>query len=182
MNEATIRRQNRRSLVILFAIGLVPVFIAFVVFFYFPQLMPTATTNKGELIAPPVQADALGLDEFTGDWVLIIPVGSSCGTECEERLYLARQVNTALGRESSRVKRLVLWTSGAGANNGVLDQYPDIETAFVPETKLENALGSAERIYLMDPLGNIFMFYTLDKAGKPMLEDIKHLLKISSIG
>jgi hypothetical protein len=34
----------------------------------------------------------------------------------------------------------------------------------------------------MDPNGNIMMFYTLDKAGKLMLKDVKHLLKASNIG
>lgn len=182
MNEEAIRSQNRRSLVILFAIGLVPVFIAFVVFFYFPQLMPTGTTNKGELITPPVQAEALGIGGLTGEWMLIIPVGSICGAECEERLYLARQVNTALGRESSRVKRMVVWTAGERAVTSVLEQYPDLETSVISAAKFESTLGSQDRIYLMDPLGNIIMFYTIDKAGKPMLEDIKHLLKISNIG
>ena len=37
-------------------------------------------------------------------------------------------------------------------------------------------------ILLMDPNGNIMMFYTLDKAGKLMLKDVKHLLKASNIG
>lgn len=182
MNDAAIRTQNRRSLIILFAIGLVPVFVAFVVFFFFPQLMPTGTTNKGDLITPPVQAEALSLEAFTGDWILIVPVGATCGDECEERLYLARQVNVALGRESARVKRMVLWTSGQGAIAKVLEDYPNIESGFVSEQTLRDNLGTPDKIYLMDPLGNIFMSYTVEKAGKPMLEDIKHLLKISNIG
>jgi cytochrome oxidase Cu insertion factor (SCO1/SenC/PrrC family) len=182
MNETTTISQNRRSLVVLFAIGFVPVIIAWVVFFYFPQLMPTGTTNEGELITPPVQAETLGLAGQTGEWTLILPIGANCNEDCQERLYLARQVNVALGKEAPRVHRLALWTNGMGPAAEVLGEYPELESLPVDGSLVASTLGDLNRIYLMDPLGNIFMVYSVDKAGKPMLKDIKHLLKISNIG
>ncbi len=181
MNEEVIQAKNRRSLVILFAIGFVPLIIAWVVFFYFPQLMPSGTTNEGELIAPPVSATDVGLTGQTGEWTLILPVGATCNADCEERLYLARQVNTALGKEAPRVKRLALLTEGMAPAGKIQAEYPDLSTLPVERSDLQR-LGDLNRIYLMDPLGNIFMVYTIEKAGKPMLKDIKHLLKISNIG
>ncbi|MCZ6503668.1 MAG: hypothetical protein O6945_14285, partial [Gammaproteobacteria bacterium] len=37
-------------------------------------------------------------------------------------------------------------------------------------------------VFLMDPNGNIMMYYLSWQGGKPMLEDLKHLLKVSTIG
>ncbi len=181
MNQEVATVQNRRSLVILFAIGFVPLIVAWVVFFYFPQLMPSGTTNEGELITPPVNGTEIGLESQLGDWTLIVPVGAICDADCEERLYLARQVNTALGKEAPRVKRLALWTDGMAPATKIQAEYPNIGSLPVDRGNL-GKLGDLNRIYLMDPLGNIFMVYTIEKAGKPMLKDIKHLLKISNIG
>lgn len=179
---AETRTKNRRSLVALFSIGLVPFFVAWIVFFFFPQLMPTGTTNEGDLISPPVQAAELGLGGQIGEWTLILPIAATCDEACEQRLYLARQVNTALGREAPRVHRLVLWTNGLAPAEQVLAEYPKLESMPIDAAVVAEKLGATDRIYLMDPLGNIFMVYTVDIAGKPMLKDLKHLLKISNIG
>jgi hypothetical protein len=41
---------------------------------------------------------------------------------------------------------------------------------------------NSERIYVIDPLGNLMMFYAADTKPKGMLEDMKRLLRLSSIG
>ncbi len=47
----------------------------------------------------------------------------------------------------------------------------------------ENAgAARAPRVYLIDPLGNLMMFYAADAKPKGMLEDLKRLLRLSSIG
>jgi hypothetical protein len=61
-------------------------------------------------------------------------------------------------------------------------QYPDLEPVQVDAALFAKALPRDDVIYLMDPLGNILMFYENEKAGKQMLKDIKHLLKISKMG
>jgi hypothetical protein len=40
----------------------------------------------------------------------------------------------------------------------------------------------APRVYLIDPLGNLMMSYAADVKSKGMLEDMKRLLRLSSIG
>jgi cytochrome oxidase Cu insertion factor (SCO1/SenC/PrrC family) len=37
-------------------------------------------------------------------------------------------------------------------------------------------------VYLIDPLGNVMMFYEAGARPKGMLEDMKRLLRLSSIG
>jgi cytochrome oxidase Cu insertion factor (SCO1/SenC/PrrC family) len=41
---------------------------------------------------------------------------------------------------------------------------------------------NSHRVYLIDPLGNLMMFYAADAKPKGMLEDMKRLLRLSSIG
>ncbi len=36
--------------------------------------------------------------------------------------------------------------------------------------------------YIVDPLGNLVLWYPYDNVGKPLLEDLKRLLKVSQIG
>ncbi len=44
------------------------------------------------------------------------------------------------------------------------------------------AADQSERIYLIDPLGNLMMFYDAGAKPKGMLEDMKRLLGLSHIG
>jgi hypothetical protein len=37
-------------------------------------------------------------------------------------------------------------------------------------------------IYVVDPLGNIMMYYSKDFVGKELLKDLKKLLRTSNIG
>jgi cytochrome oxidase Cu insertion factor (SCO1/SenC/PrrC family) len=36
--------------------------------------------------------------------------------------------------------------------------------------------------YVVDPLGNLVLWYSYDDVGKPLLNDLKRLLKVSQIG
>lgn len=183
MSDGIDTKNSRRNLVVLFSIGFVPLIIAWVIFFYFPGLMPSGTTNEGQLISPPVSASELGLESDSGKWTLLVPVKGDCNEICEQRFYLARQVNIALGKESDRVQRRLI---DIGASSSALihlaEEFPDQEVAKVPGETFRRLLKDEAAIYLMDPVGNVFMVYSPEKAGKPMLKDIKHLLKISSIG
>ena len=42
--------------------------------------------------------------------------------------------------------------------------------------------AQAPRVYLIDPLGNLMMVYPAGAKAKGMLEDLKRLLRLSSIG
>ena len=49
-------------------------------------------------------------------------------------------------------------------------------------TAAPGAAAGAPRVYLIDPLGNLMMSYADDAKSKGMLEDMKRLLRLSSIG
>lgn len=193
-------RRGRRTALLLFAIGFGPMVFA-TIMFYTGWLNPAGHTNNGTLIQPvvPVQtlnletsagqplADRFGPDLAEPQWLLLVAAGD-CGSECEELLYLARQVNIALGKNANRVDRAaVLGSVPAELESRWQTDYGLME-------RLTPAPGSTPawpqgidpqtqpRILLVDPFGNLMMHYGAGITGKELLKDLKHLLKISQIG
>ena len=178
-------QRSRRKLLLLVAIAFVPLFIAYGAYFYFPEIAPEGSTNQGELINPPLAgADISEALKEPGRWTLVQPVGSYCDSDCQQLLYLSRQVVTGLGKDAARVQRAVLL---AGALPESLDaliraEHKDLEVIEGDRGLLDAVNDTQPSLFLVDPLGNVMMRFDLGTAGKPMLKDLKHLLRISNIG
>lgn len=193
-------RRGRRTAILLFAIGFGPMVFA-TIMFYTGWLNPAGHTNNGALIQPVVSvqtlnletasgkplADRFGPDEVEPEWLLLVAAGE-CASECEELLYLARQVNIALGKNANRVSRAaVLGSVPAELEARWQKEYSLMERLVpAPGTTPDWPEGidpqSQPRILLVDPFGNLMMHYGSDNTGKELLKDLKHLLKISQIG
>ncbi len=192
-------RRGRRTALLLFALGFGPMILA-TVMFYTGWLNPDGYSNQGQLITPPVAIQDLGLTGADGEpleqrfaveqddrnWLLMV-TADQCNQSCEELLYLARQVNIALGKNASRVNRAALVGSvPAELDNRWNDEYRLMERLqqSSANSSWPEALGSRSEpaIFLVDPLGNVMMKYTSEHTGKQMLKDLKHLLKLSTIG
>jgi hypothetical protein len=175
---------SRKRFVALLLIAFVPMFIAYAAFFHFPDWAPTGTTNNGELVSPSVDGLSMSTELAAFDtWVLIQPVEGRCANNCRKMLYLSRQVITGLGKDANRVQRVVLMSTDTPALLEHLNgEHPDVKviTGITKVKPVEARDGPV--LLLMDPNHNVMMLYSLDKAGKPMLRDLKHLLKISNIG
>ena len=113
-----------------------------------------------------------------------------CAEACRARLYDTRQVRLALDRDMKRVQRVFIAEDGCCDAEFLHDQHPDLiklqRTAAAPLLALlpQETTGAARapRVYLIDPLGNLMMFYAADVKPKGILEDLKRLLRLSSIG
>lgn len=175
---------SRKRFVALLLIAFVPMFIAYAAFFHFPNWAPTGTTNHGELVSPSVDGVTISSELADFDtWVLIQPVDGLCGDECRKMLYLSRQVITGLGKDANRVQRVVLIsTDTPDLVKHLNGEHPDVKVVFGVTTVKPVVANDGPVLLLMDPNHNVMMLYSLEKAGKPMLRDLKHLLKISNIG
>ena len=178
-------KASRKRFVALLMIAFVPILIAYGAFFHFPGWAPAGTTNQGELIAPPI--DGRTMSEQLGTfskWVLIQPVEGSCTEQCREMLYLSRQVVTGLGKDANRIQRAVMLAADVpdDLKEHLKNDHPDVEVVTGRNAVAPVPGSDGPMLLLMDPNHNILMYYTLDKAGKPMLRDLKHLLRISNIG
>ena len=201
---------NRRPFLLLLAIFVAPVLAAYAVYFLFPGLRPTHTTNYGQLVHParPLPAFSLqdtdgkpaGAGVFKGKWSMVYVAGADCADSCRNEVYLSRQVRTALDRNARRVQRVYIAPDAAAlaaakARFGV--EHPDLlllADAGAPGSRAADFFqpaadapkdGPQDNLYMVDPLGNWFMVYP-PKADqnadfKGILKDLKKLLNQSQI-
>ena len=185
---ATSRSNSRRNLLLIAAIAFVPMFIAYGVFFFAPELIPQNTTNRGQLMSPPV--DLTGKLPVTEDWQLVLVPRSACANDCTDLIHQTRQIHIALGKNADRVSRSVIFSAPiSGEINAQLeDAYPELSILINPQIMEVFRLSQPENssspfvVYVVDPLGQLVMAYDVETVGKPLLLDLKHLLKVSSIG
>jgi hypothetical protein len=184
-----INKIGRIKLLVIISIAFVPIFAAYIVFLYFPEWLPDMTTNQGTLIQPPVVLHDIEIEPGR-KWVLLIPVDSSCDEVCQRVLYLSRQTHIALGKNTSRVQRVILTEGRLSAEFEDLlkEEHSEVKvidisdnTAVRLKSLIPNGLHQLI-VFIMDPNGNVMMYYRPEQGGKPMLKDLKHLLKTSNIG
>lgn len=138
-----------------------------------------AKTNTGTLITPP-----LTLASPPQAWLLLYNPNQECGAVCQESLWQVQQVHTLLASAGSRVQRY-LTTTPTLASESI-----DLKVLTKSQLNLEKQQQlTLDTLYLVDPLGNIFMQYQFPvnkaaalKVSAGLLKDVKRLLKISKIG
>jgi hypothetical protein len=152
--------------------------------YYGSAWRPPGHTNHGTLIQPPRPLSA-GL--FRGKWSLVYVGAGNCDAACRHTLYYMRQTHLGLGRLYTRAQRVFLATAPYD-RNGLAQQYPGLITvnAASPATAaLLSAFPAAQRptgIFIVDPNGNLMMRYDSTDRPEGLLDDLKQLLGLSSIG
>ncbi len=187
-------RRGRRQLLLVLAVFFVPAAIAWTLFF--SGWRPPATSNHGELLDPPTRLevptmerlagpdDDNGAPTLRGKWTMLMTLEGDCDADCETRLRETRQVRRALAQNADRAQRILVLEAGAAPpDDGVLDRHRDLhvvtteslEWARAPETDAPVALS------LVDSRGYQMMHYREPFEPAGMLEDLRHLLRVSNI-
>jgi len=195
-------RRQGRLLVVLALLFFAPLGIAFYLYYGHGTWHPGGRVNAGELIEPPRPLPSLALplldsgntgpNFLKGKWTLMYVRFGRCDEDCRTRLYDTRQVRLALDRDMNRVQRVFIADGDCCDAHFLQEQHPDLITirasaaaapllALLPGQESVSAT-QAPRVYLIDPLGNLMMSYAADAKSKGMLEDMKRLLRLSSIG
>ena len=86
------------------------------------------------------------------------------------------------GREMERVQRVWFVTDNATPDPVLLAQHPDLQVARVPRDSLGGLPAGVDRIYLIDPLGNLVLAFPGDPDARNVAKDIQRVLKASRIG
>ncbi len=187
-------RRRRRALVGLAVLFFAPVLVAFYLYYGHHDWRPVGRVNHGELVEPARPLPAVGRPRVAGGgtganwrrgrWARLTVGAGGCAERCRHDLYETRQVRIALDRDMDRVQRVFI-ADGACCDLAFLNQeHPDlIAVRATPEAQpLLALLGADDRIYLIDPLGNLMMSYAPDANPKGILEDLKRLLRLSHVG
>ena len=156
------------------------------------QWRPDSSSNKGAILQPIINiADHLPSSPVVPlmeqQWLMLYVNTDSCDEGCFEALYRLRQSRLMLANEMSRVTRVFLHGESRPDRVILAEQHSGLIT--ITDNDLVNLLAGRQPaehgpggIYLIDPLGNLVMYFSPDLPPGDMVEDVKHLLKLSRIG
>ena len=190
MTEAR-TRSGRLQLVLIAAVFIGPLLLAMLLYFRGEAAQPVARTNHGALLEPITSlreaVPGSPLHGHGGLWLLIYDEPAQCAAECRRGLYTIRQSRLMLGKDMQRLGRILL--HGESVPDTVfLDEehqgliaIQDSALSLLLANKKPNEL-SAGGYYLVDPLGNLVMYFHPEIDPRDMVDDIKRLLKLSRIG
>ena len=177
------------------------VILSSTIWYYSGASLPEGRVNNGQLLSPPIDVGKLGviydyqpfnIETIERDWMIFQFIKGDCSLICDDAAYVARQANIALNRESIRVSRFLL--SDSDKNFDILEKYKPLNHATYGASSLITKEFESQNInpfeegslFVVDPLGNIIMFYgpkeDKNENFKQILEDLKKLLRVSKIG
>lgn len=195
-------QRGRRQLLLIFALFLLPPVSAWVAWKYIGDSGTESTTNAGTLVSParPLsigglqQADGRALSDadLRGRWTYVLFASADCDARCEQQLYLTRQIRLGMSKDIPRVQRLLVLADAPDASlaQRLASEHADLTwvvrgaaaDALLQHFQGEGFAPQGEQYFLVDPLGNLMMYYDLAVPAKGMLRDLQKLLKISQIG
>jgi hypothetical protein len=189
------RRWGRIKMALVLLVCAAPVLASY---FTYYVVRPEARRNFGELIdpqrpLPSVQGWALDgapvpLPALRQQWLLIMVAGGDCDAQCEQHLYLQRQLREALGKDKDRLERVWLVSDQTpvraellpalqGAT--VLRVSPQVLTAWLAA---QPGQSLADHLYMVDPIGNWMLRWPADvqiSDASRVRRDIERLLRAS---
>ena len=181
----------RAKLLLILALFLAPIAASVIADVF---LRPAATANYGELLLPPsaitshafprVDGSTFAFSSLRGRWVLVTSDSGACPQPCAAKLAAMRQVRLALGRNASRVERVLVVDDVRPPDATALAPFADMVLAVTPAGMLLPPGPANDRayIYLVDPLGNVMMRWPARPDMKRMFKDLERLLKASQVG
>ncbi len=200
-------RQKFVMIFLIFSIPFVGSTIAF--FFWTPTktnnygelLSPVMTLPETKL----AYLNADGADKevaeraLRGKWLMLTRDSGACEAACQKKLYAMRQARLVIGREQDRVLRVVLVDDDVMPSDALQKQFvgtiwisaksspwlavlPKSKKSEKSETGAATDSDTADGIYGVDTIGNIFIRYSVDPDIKRMSADFQKVLKASQIG
>ncbi|MDJ0709421.1 MAG: hypothetical protein QNJ14_03475 [Woeseiaceae bacterium] len=183
--------RGRVQFLLIAAVFLGPLVLA--AWMYFAgQLQPAGRTNHGTLLEPIVNlTDAVADSQLhasgDGHWVLLYANEAACDEACRRSLYTLRQSRLMLGREMDRLVRVFLHGETPPDTLFLAEEHEGLVA--LQDGALQDLLNNKKPAddayggyFLVDPLGNLVMYFEPGIEPAAMVEDIKHLLELSRIG
>lgn len=179
------RRRGRLQLVLILLLTVGPMVLA-TGMYKLKFWLPESRSYHGELLGNGQSRAALGVTADEQRWQLLVTAPQACAADCQQLVYLARQLQIGLGRDASRASHgLASAQPVDGAYAAKLQsEYPQLQryTLDLP-TYTQGAEGNgAVQLWIIDPHGNLVLRYGPGVIGKDVLNDLRLLLKLSNIG
>lgn len=179
------RRKGRLQL-LLILLGVIGPMILATGMYKFQFWVPEGRSYHGELIGNGQTRADIGVQAQEDRWQLLVTAPKECSVDCQQLVYLARQVQIGLGRDAGRASHAL---AAAQPLNGDYDarltrEYPQLQRYPMDLTTFSKTTGdsTAPQLWIIDPHGNLVLRYEPTVKGKDLLNDLRHLLKLSNIG
>ena len=166
-----------------------------------PHLL-TGQVNNGHLIIPamPIERTRLiGFDRFSIEniselearWVMVHLISEKgCSKPSLEALHTTRQLRLMLGKDLFRIRRLAIVSESLSSQQAKLcwtghDYLLRTRLSVELKADIEEGIGQVVvdgMVFLMDPLGNLMMWYEPGFDPYKIKKDLTRLLHVSQIG
>lgn len=186
MPEAPRKGRGRLQLLLILAIIIGPMFLANAMY-QWRFWVPETRSYHGVLIGDGRTLADLGVQgEVEPLWQILVTAPGACEADCQQLVYLARQIQIGLNRETARASHgLALAEPLSAEYDATLKrEYPQLgryQLDLQAYDKAAEAVPGAQ-LWLVDPHGNLVLRYPAGSKGKAILDDLRYLLKISLIG
>ena len=179
------RRKGRLQL-LLILLGVIGPMILATGMYKLQFWVPEGRSYHGELIGNGQTRADLGVQAQEDRWQILVTAPKECSVDCQQLVYLARQIQIGLGRDAGRASHAL---AAAQPLNGDYDarltrEYPQLQRYPMDLTTFSKTTGdsTAPQLWIIDPHGNLVLRYEPTVKGKDLLNDLRHLLKLSNIG
>lgn len=147
--------------------------------------VPEGRSYHGVMIGNGEGRADIGIDAQDGRWQLLVSAPEACAEECRQLVYLARQIQVGLGRDASRASHALAAAQPLAADYQALlgREYPQLRRYPLDVQRYVQKVGEVgPQLWIVDPHGNLVLRYDAKVNGKHVLDDLRHLLKLSNIG
>jgi hypothetical protein len=164
--------------------------------YYGGSLRPAGRSNHGAILEPVVNLqevvpDSPAAELWQDHWLLVYSHDGECGAECRDALYTLRQSRLMLGNDMHRLIRVFLHGELAPdrvfVDEFIAEHHPGLR--IIGDGDFGELLAAsrpkhlpAGGFFLVDPLGNLVMYFPPNLDPRDMVEDIQHLFDLSRIG
>lgn len=189
-------RRGRFWLLLVWLVCAAPVVASYLTFYVF---RPDRIKSFGELIEPQRAMPVLltndldgkqdQLASLSGQWLLVSVAGGACNIQCQQHLYLQRQLRESMGRDKDRVDWVWLVDDLAAVPQTLLPALGNALVLRVDPAGLARWLTPGEgqmlsdHLYVVDPFGKWMMRFPagLDvKNAAQAKRDLSRLLTASA--
>lgn len=184
--EAPRKGRGRLQLLLLLAVAIGPMLLASAMY-QWRFWVPEARSYHGVLIGNGQTLVDLGVQ---GDvqplWQILVTAPGECAADCRELVYLARQIQIGLNRDTARAGHGLALTEPLASDYAAQleREYPQLGRYGLDMRAYQQATEALPGawLWLVDPHGNLVLRYPAGSRGKAILDDLRYLLKISQIG
>jgi cytochrome oxidase Cu insertion factor (SCO1/SenC/PrrC family) len=192
MSNPSKQGRSRLQLLLIALVFLGPLALAAWMYWQGGPMTPGGRTNHGILLEPITSLESeypesTIREQHGGAWLLVYANGGECDDSCRRGLYTTRQARLMLGKEMDRVRRVFLHGEIPPDTVFLAEEHPGLIT--MGDGRLYDLLQNkrpadvpAGGFFLIDPHGNLVMYFQPGLDPADMVDDIKHLLRLSRIG